>query len=87
MLPALVFIPCGFHLAFLSRLQHRATAADMETMMARPASAPKHGKTAEQRQLEQALDEGLEGTFPASDPVSVTQPGPSRADQLLKRAD
>jgi hypothetical protein len=26
------------------------------------------------RKLENALEEGLEGTFPGSDPVSVTQP-------------
>lgn len=26
------------------------------------------------------LDMGLQGTFPASDPVSVTQPSPSRKD-------
>jgi len=30
--------------------------------------------------LEQALDEGLRGTFPGSDPVSVTQPAPSKYD-------
>jgi hypothetical protein len=28
-------------------------------------------------QLERELEEGLEGTFPASDPVSVTQPAPT----------
>ncbi len=30
----------------------------------------------ERRRLERALDEGLEETFPASDPVNVTQPRP-----------
>jgi hypothetical protein len=29
---------------------------------------------AERRRLERALEEGLEETFPASDPVNVTQP-------------
>lgn len=29
---------------------------------------------AEQRRLEAALEEGLEETFPASDPVAVTEP-------------
>ncbi len=33
---------------------------------------------AERRRREEALDEGLRETFPASDPVSVTQPAPSR---------
>ena len=38
----------------------------------------------EKRQLDEALDEGLLGTFPASDPVSVTQPSPSKADHRRK---
>ena len=28
----------------------------------------------------EALEEGLEETFPGSDPVNVTQPAPSKAD-------
>jgi hypothetical protein len=31
-------------------------------------------KDAEKRRLDDALDEGLEETFPGSDPVNVTQP-------------
>lgn len=31
-------------------------------------------------ELERELDVGLEGTFPASDPISVTQPGPAEPD-------
>jgi hypothetical protein len=42
-------------------------------------------KGAEKRQLDQALEEGLEETFPGSDPVNVTQPPPSRADHHVKR--
>lgn len=30
---------------------------------------------AEKRKREEKLEEGLDDTFPASDPVSVTQPG------------
>lgn len=41
----------------------------------------------EKRQLDQALEEGLEETFPASDPVNVTQPPPSKADHHIKRRD
>jgi hypothetical protein len=59
----------------------------MEGMMAKPGSGPKDGKSAEQRRLDQALDEGLEETFPASDPVNVIQPAPSRADHHIKRKD
>ena len=41
----------------------------------------------EKRRLDDALDEGLEETFPASDPVNVTQPAPSKGDQHLKRGN
>lgn len=33
------------------------------------------------KSLDEALDEGLEDTFPGSDPVSVTQPAPSSCDK------
>ncbi|MBR1221882.1 hypothetical protein JQ557_28035 [Bradyrhizobium sp. U87765 SZCCT0131] len=39
------------------------------------------GQAARERAArEQELDEGLRGTFPGSDPVSVVQPAPSRED-------
>jgi hypothetical protein len=38
----------------------------------------KQQKKVEQERLEAALEEGLKGTFPASDAVSVTQPAPER---------
>jgi hypothetical protein len=44
-------------------------------------------KAREKRQLDQALEEGLEETFPGSDPVNVTQPPPSKADRHVKRKD
>jgi hypothetical protein len=31
--------------------------------------------------MDKALDQGLEESFPASDPVNVTQPPPSRKDK------
>jgi len=48
------------------------------------ASTPKERKSKqernrsaiERRRLEAALEEGLEETFPASDPVAVTEPRP-----------
>jgi hypothetical protein len=55
--------------------------------MTGPRSAPKDTKSAEKRRLDQALDEGLEETFPASDPVNVTQPPPSKDDRHVKRKD
>ena len=41
----------------------------------------------EKRRLDAALEEGLKETFPASDPVNVTQPAPSKADHHVKRSD
>ena len=39
----------------------------------------------DKRRLDDALEEGLEETFPASDPVNVTQPPPSKQDRRVKR--
>ena len=44
-------------------------------------------KDADKRRLDEALEEGLEETFPGSDPVNVTQPPPSKADHHVKRKD
>ena len=55
--------------------------------MAGPRSEPRDVKSAEKRRLDQALEEGLEETFPASDPVNVTQPPPSKNDRHVKRKD
>jgi hypothetical protein len=49
-------------------------------------AARKPAETAEKRELEEALEEGLKQTFPASDPVSVVQPPPSKGDRRVKRA-
>ena len=44
-------------------------------------SKPKVAETEDKRQrLERALDQGLEQTFPASDPVALTQPASARPD-------
>ena len=53
--------------------------------MTRPRSHPKDAEADEKRRLDQALEEGLEETFPGSDSVSVTQPAPSKADRHVKR--
>jgi hypothetical protein len=44
-----------------------------------------HVEANRKRALDEALDEGLRDTFPASDPVSVTQPAPSKPDKVVKR--
>ena len=48
-------------------------------------SDQKGAQDAEKRRLDEALEEGLEETFPGSDPVNVTQPAPSKEDQSIKR--
>jgi hypothetical protein len=55
--------------------------------MTGPRGNPKDAEDTEKRRLDQALDEGLEETFPGSDPVNVTQPAPSKADHHIKRKD
>jgi hypothetical protein len=39
----------------------------------------------EKRHLDEALERGLEDSFPASDPVNVTQPPPSKDNHKEKR--
>jgi hypothetical protein len=41
----------------------------------------KSSDDAKKAELEERLEEGLEETFPASDPVSATQPAPSTGDR------
>ncbi|WP_342726558.1 hypothetical protein AAFG07_06810 [Bradyrhizobium sp. B097] len=53
--------------------------------MTQSGSKPKPNDNTEKRQLDEALEEGLEETFPGSDPVNVTQPAPSKGDQHVKR--
>ena len=54
--------------------------------MSKPVATPKNAPDPEKRLLDDALDEGLKETFPASDPVNVTQPPPSKADRHVKRS-
>ena len=39
---------------------------------------------AQKRKLEKSLEQGLEDSFPGSDPINVTQPPPSAADKKKK---
>jgi hypothetical protein len=58
-----------------------------EGAMTRPHTGPTPEEIKEKHDLEEALEEGLEETFPGSDPVNVTQPAPSRGDGHVKRSD
>jgi hypothetical protein len=44
----------------------------------------KQEEEARRRRLERSLEEGLEDSFPASDPINVTQPPPSVEDKRDK---
>jgi hypothetical protein len=55
--------------------------------MTRSGSTSKKAEDSEKRRLDSALEEGLEETFPASDPVNITQPPPSKQDLKVKRKD
>ena len=46
----------------------------------KPAQSKRRAKLAERRRQERELDEGLQDTFPASDPVAVNQPAPPDDD-------
>jgi hypothetical protein len=52
-----------------------------------PDHEPSQAQSAEKRRLDEALEEGLEETFPGSDPVNVTQPPPTRNDHYIRRKD
>jgi len=58
------------------------TGSRAKPTRAKPATEVKKSKKAE---LDEALEEGLEETFPASDPVNVTQPAPSKGDHHVRR--
>jgi hypothetical protein len=57
----------------------------MTRPQARPVDVKKPKENRRGEHLEDALEEGLEGTFPGSDPVSVTQPAPSKEDRAKGR--
>jgi hypothetical protein len=54
-----------------------------ETVMENEALEEKKKREdeAKRRRLERSLEEGLEDSFPASDPINVTQPPPSVEDK------
>jgi hypothetical protein len=73
--------------ATATSLPRDGCATNEEGSMTGPHSDPKDTKGAEKRRLDEALEEGLEETFPGSDPVNVTQPAPSKGDHHVKRKD
>jgi nicotinate phosphoribosyltransferase len=55
-------------------------------MSAKPKSEkPKSGKQKIKERLERELEEGLEETFPGSDPVAVTEPAVEKPEDAGKK--
>jgi nicotinate phosphoribosyltransferase len=50
----------------------------MPTIKPQPGQPKAEDEARRRKRLERQLEEGLEETFPASDPVSVTEPAPAR---------
>ena len=46
--------------------------------------AKRDREEAQKRKLEKSLEQGLEDSFPASDPINVTQPPPTAGDKKKK---
>jgi hypothetical protein len=57
------------------------TVTENEIEEARRREAKEEAKDKQRRSMEKSLEKGLEDTFPASDPVAVTQPPPSKRDK------
>jgi hypothetical protein len=61
------------------------TVTQHEIEEKRRQEAREEFKEEQRRKAEKSLDRGLEDSFPASDPPSVTQPPPSVHDKKPKR--
>jgi hypothetical protein len=61
------------------------TVTEEEIEEKRRQEAKEEFKEAQRRKVEKSLEKGLEDSFPASDPVSVAQPPPSKLDKKPKR--
>jgi hypothetical protein len=79
----MVGTPAKSHLAAPPTKQGQAMTAPRKVSSTDAGSQDR----AEKRRLDDALEEGLEETFPASDPVYVIQPPPSKGDHHVKRRD
>ncbi|MPZ38017.1 MAG: hypothetical protein GEU95_08110 [Rhizobiales bacterium] len=69
--------------------RNRATPNDVVSQMdidrKRRQEAREQERDESRHRADKSLEEGLEGTFPASDPPNVTQPGKSPQDRRPMR--
>jgi hypothetical protein len=61
------------------------TVTENEMDEKRRQEAKEEFRESQRRKAEKSLDRGLEDSFPASDPISVTQPPPSLQDKKPRR--
>ena len=59
-------------------------AIPKQTVVEEARGDKREREDARKRKLERSLEQGLEDSFPASDPVNVTQPAPTRRDKRRK---
>jgi hypothetical protein len=69
-----------------------SSAVGKTDMIADPKPKPRpddvdHDKRERRRRQEEALDDALKNTFPASDPVSIEQPTPPADDRANELGD
>ena len=60
-------------------------AIPKQTVVQEARGDKREREDARKRKLERSLEQGLEDSFPASDPVNVTQPAPTRRDNDRRR--
>lgn len=60
---------------------HSPGGEDRQPDNGRPGDERKHREAERRKSLDDALDRGLQDSFPGSDPVAVTQPPPSARDK------
>ena len=60
-------------------------AIPKQTVVEEARGDKREREDARKRKLERSLEQGLEDSFPASDPVNVTQPAPTRRNSDRRR--
>jgi hypothetical protein len=64
-----------------NRATPNETVSEAEINQKRRQEAREEAKERGRHKADKSLERGLEGTFPASDPINVTQPPKSRQDK------
>jgi hypothetical protein len=68
------------------RLEKNPMGISKDTLIDREVDdkSKRDQEAVQKRKLEKSLEQGLEDSFPASDPINVTQPAPSVGDKKKK---